>query len=283
MASGGRHERRARIARRRRQEWSTVTSRKPKPTPIETAYRDLGKTRSIDAHDLASSFVASIEQLERQLRGDGPFYPGKRKPLPNPAEIRQGGRIAGTDDLAALLWEPTRFKVDRRPKLDFHYVDRELVAARSLSSSGKPQITGTKLWLDLLLANANSADRTPIVGEAKLRHDKDPEAALVQGLAYAAQLGTKRQLARLASLYPDYFIDKAKPATPTRLDVYVITYKMPRSREPKLRKALELAEGVVADPAVSRHLRRIAFLDADLRNGRLRFRCRARPAESVER
>lgn len=255
-----------------------MVSRKPPPTPIETAYHDIGKRGAPDASELAQMFASSITQLERQLRGTGPFYPGKRKALPSPAGIRKQGRLAGTDDLAAMLWEPTRFKVGRRSALDFHYVDRELVAARSLSSSGKPQITGTKLWLDLLLANAK--DRTPIVAEAKLRHDKDPEKALVQALAYAAQLGTPKQLSRLADLYPDYFLDREKPSRPSQLDIYVITHKMPESRKPKLRRAVRLAKEILSNAEAARHLRRIAFLEAYLVGDRLRFRCLAPPAQS---
>lgn len=255
-------------------------SQKPKPTPIEKAYCGLskGRSRSLEPSELASQFVDSVTQLEKQLRGGGPFYPGKRVGLENPSAIRRRGELAGTDDLAAMLWEPTLFKVGRRSELDFFYVDRELVAARSVSSSGKPQITGTKLWLDLLLANADPTDRTPIVAEAKLRHDKDPEAALVQGLAYAAQLVTRKQLARLADLYPDYFVGRKEQPPPTRLDIYVITYRMPASRKPALRRALRLAEGILKEVAVAQHLRRIAFLEADFRNGRLRFRCPAPPA-----
>lgn len=254
----------------------------PPSTPIEDAYRTFSKSHGeLDASDLASRFVSSIKQLEQQLRGNGPFYPGKRAALPRPDGIKQQAKLAGTDDLAAMLWEPTRFKVGRRTKLDFFYVDRELVAARSLSSAGKPQMTGTKLWLDLLLSNANPNDRTPIVAEAKLRYDKDPEAALVQGLTYAAQLGTPKQLRRLVDLYPDYFSNRErKPPAPKRLDLYVITYELPASRKPAMKRAIKLAERILSDITVGKHLRRIAFLEASLSNGRLRFRCPVPPAEA---
>jgi len=255
-------------------------SPKPKPTAIETAYANLRKDGVPDAAGLATMLAQSIKQLEPQLRGSGPFYPGKRTALESPDRIRNSGRLKGTDDLAAMLWEPTRFKVGRRSELDFFYVDRELVAARSLKSSGKPQITATKLWLDLLLANANPEDRTPIVAEAKLRHDKNPEVALVQALAYAAQLGTARQLSRLADLYPDFFLNRGNVAPPTRLDVYVITHEMPGTRKPALRRAVRLAEGIVSRPEAARHLRRIAFLDASFRGGAMRFRGHAAPAQT---
>jgi hypothetical protein len=255
-------------------------SPKAAPSAIEVAYRDLHKSGVPDASELASAFVSSVEQLEKQLRGRGPFYPGKRTALANPDGIRKKRRLAETDDLAAMLWEPTRFKVGRRSELDFYYVDRELIAARSVTSSGKPQITGSKLSLDLLLANANPADRTPIVAEAKLGYDKDPEAALVQGLAYAAHLGTRRQLARLGDLYPDYFADRHKPTPPTRLDIYVITHKMPPSRKPALRRAVGLAKEILSHAGAAQRLRRIAFLDAYLTSSTLRFRCLAPPYET---
>jgi hypothetical protein len=250
----------------------------PKRTPIENASMSHG---ALDASDLAERFVSSVKQLEKQLRGKGPFYPGGRTPLPSPDGIRQKAKLAGTDDLAAMLWEPTRFKVGRRPELDFYYVDREIAAARFLKPDGKPQMKGSKLWLDLLLANANPNDRTPIVAEAKLRADKDPEAALVQGLAYAAQLGTPRQLKRLTYLYPDYFSSREpKLPAPNRLDLYVITHELPPNREPAMKRAIELATGILSDIDVRKLLRRIAFLDASFANGRLRFRCPVPPAEA---
>src|SRR5688500_1782995 len=84
---------------------------KPKPTPIEEAYSDLKESGVPEPEDLAERFGASVRQLEKQIRGSGSFDPGKRTPLPRPGEIRRRDDLSGTDDLAAMLWEPKRFKV----------------------------------------------------------------------------------------------------------------------------------------------------------------------------
>ena len=50
------------------------------------------------------------------------------------------------------------------------------------------------MQLDLQLVNAE--DETPIAGEIKVRADKDPEAALLQGLLYASLLAPEAQRTR---------------------------------------------------------------------------------------
>jgi hypothetical protein len=124
--------------------------------------------------------------------------------------------------------------------------------------------------LDLLLANANPDDRTPIVAEAKIGRDENAELGLVQALAGAAQLSAEHQLKRLREVYWEHLGTRV----PEHLDVYVIGYKPPpRGVKPKLfKRAFELAAEIVDSGALSDWVRRIVFLEAELKNGTLTFR-----------
>lgn len=244
-------------------------------TPLESAYRELAtergpKTpRGWDPAHLAADFVESVAQLEEVLIGTGPFHDGDRTLLPPAADIRKRNHIRNTDELASLLETRPRFRVDRHRNLDFHYLDREITAARALDIQGRPLYQASPVKLDLLLANAE--DETPIAGEIKVRADKDPEAALLQGLVYASLLAPSAQRKRLAAAYPDVF----RRGTPTQVDVYVIVHELPASRQELLESALASALAILTAPKVSQYLRRICFLEAYLKDDVLRFRLAA--------
>jgi hypothetical protein len=248
------------------------------PTPLEAVYRTLADERGPkaprgwDPAQLAGDFLKSVTQLELVLTGTGPFHDGDRELLPPAAGIRERNRIKDTDEVASLLEDRPRFRVDRRPNLDFVYLDREITAARALDAKGKPRYQASPVKLDLLLANA--LDETPIAGELKVRADKDPEAALLQGLVYASLLAPEPQRRRLAVAYPEVF----RGGVPPRVDIYVIVHELPASRAKLRDSALALAPAILAAPGVSQRLRRICFLEAYLKAGELRFRPVGRPA-----
>ena len=248
---------------------------------LEKRYRRLEhetgpkKPRGWQAVDIAREFVDAVDAFEPKMRGTGPFYPeGKRKPLPNPDTVLRDKDLGGTNDLAALLAERPRFKVDRRPLLDFRYVDREIAASRALDPTGKAHYQASRVKLDFLLVNAD--DATPIAAEAKLNDDpKDPEAALLQALMYASLLAPSGQRERLPVAYPDLF----RFGTPERVDVYVLIYKLSKSRRPLLESAMDLAKDLGTHGDLAPYLRRIAFIEAYLKVGKLRFRALGRPVE----
>lgn len=248
------------------------------PTPLESEYRKLAEERGPkaprhwDPARLADNFLTSVEQLEAVLVGDGPFHDGIRQLLPSPDDIRRADRIGNTDEIASLLEERPRFRVDRRPALDFRYLDREITAARGLDPEGKARYQASPVKLDLLLVNA--VDETPIAGEIKVRADKDPEAALLQGLVYASLLAPEVQRRRLSVAYPGVF----RRGVPARVDVYVIVHDLPASRHALRDSALALAPAILEAPRVDRYLRRICFLEAYLREKTLRFRPVGQPA-----
>jgi hypothetical protein len=122
---------------------------------------------------------------------------------------------------------------------------------------------GTRL--DVLLADR--ADRTPIVGELKLPGDRDPYYALVQALACASNLATPNQYARMSAHLPAGRFPARE--SPPRLDVFVLVVEEtgreglpPKGRYANdLKLAAEtLAPRLLAQPAITRHVRRIAIV-----------------------
>jgi hypothetical protein len=167
------------------------------------------------------------------------------------------------------------------------YLDRELVPTRT---TGGATHEGTAICLDLLLRNA--ADRTPVVAEIKRTSDldlarpelkpatdKDPFAALVQALACTAQLATPPQYERLAfwgrAVARDGK-DNPAPAVIPRVavpsfDIYLVLHNRPTGTHlTELGEETARLSGLLlAQPAVARHVRRIACLITRLEEDRL--------------
>jgi hypothetical protein len=247
---------------------------------IETLYWEARKRGGQQAQldfevatdDLATAFEASVNDLQ-SLKARGPFFPeGKRKPLFALSQARAGSRqIVDTEHVQALLGRPPRWEVagDRSP--DFEYVARELTPMSSVARGERVWLTSRpdrRVSLDALLVNAD--DRTPIVAEIKVGGDENAELALIQALAAAAQLSSGSQLTRLYRQFYDFF-DEAKPAKV--LDVYVVTARAPeRGVRPQLAsRAHARAEQLMAHGALSRWIRRIAFIEMTLVDGRPAF------------
>jgi hypothetical protein len=247
------------------------------------SYRDAGGQKAqreleVDADRVVQCFTSTVRAIDGKVQGDGGFH-DERKALRDLAvelaaerEAHGPDHLRTTHHLTADLWEPTRWKVEGRPDLDFHYLDREITPARGLRG-GIPKFEEsmqTHVSLDLLLANANPEDRTPIVAEAKIGSDENAELGLMQALAGAAQLSTEHQRKRLREVYWEYLGKRV----PQHLDVYVIGYKPPpRGEKPKLfKRALELAAEIIDSGALSNWVRRIVFLEAELKNATLTFK-----------
>lgn len=135
----------------------------------------------------------------------------------------------------------------------------------------------TGVFIDLLLASC-AEPRTPIVGELKIRGDKDPFTALIQTLACSAHLATTAQYERLRS-----FVGAGRfPVTQQpRLDCYVLLYRFLEKHQTDLKaldeKAETLSARLMARPEVTAHLRRIACVSIQLeRDGKLHGTCRWR-------
>ena len=108
---------------------------------IESFYlglRDRGQQAQLDlgfaTHELAAAFAATVADL-RARRAGGSFFPeGTRAPMYELARARggRGNRIADTQHVQALLWQPPRWKVAGDRSLDFEFLARELTPVSSV-------------------------------------------------------------------------------------------------------------------------------------------------------
>ncbi|MEK6251314.1 MAG: hypothetical protein AABM43_05115 [Actinomycetota bacterium] len=243
-------------------------------TPMVKRYKHLGllsqRKRLAEAHKLitnpgplAKDFAASIRRFRSYSNVGEDFYT-ERKLFSVKAPQSE---IKTTHQLTALVKRAHTVRVLGDQALNFSYVDRELVAARTTGGAvfDDGSEARTALRLDLLLANATDRTPTPIVAEVKVAMDMDPFFALIQGLTLAAHLATGPQRKRLHRRYG--------LATAGKLDVYIISAQPPGFATYwfELRDAADsLAAVLIGRRDVSQHIRRIAALDADLVDKRFR-------------
>lgn len=255
---------------------------------IETLYweaRKRGGQRAqfdfeLATDELVAAFAATVADVQN-LEARGPFFPeGTRRPLFALGRARAGSReIIDTQHVQALLGRPPRWQVAGDRGLDFEFVARELTPMSSLAGGRRVWLTQRperRVSLDALLINAE--DRTPIVAEIKVGGDENAELALIQALAAAAQLSSGSQLKRLYRQFYDFF-DEAQPASV--LDVYVMTARAPeRGVRPRLAsRAHARADQLTASGALSHWIRRIAFIEMTLVDGRPVFSAARRESE----
>jgi hypothetical protein len=215
---------------------------------------------------LAKAFSDSRQQFASFDHADEDFY----DPVPPRTALPKNPKgLGSTIEVAARLSGGRARRVLGDDRLSFVYIDRELVPARTKSGAvfadGKSIRSG--LRLDLLLANR--LDRTPIIGEVKVAQDKDPFFALIQALTHAAYLSTPSQLKRLARVY-----SKKKIKVGKKLDVYLLLAQAPAAATYwfELREAARhLAARLVEQESMTDGVRRIAAVDLDLIDGRMRI------------
>ncbi len=214
---------------------------------------------------LAEAFSESRQQFASFDHADEDFY----DPVPPRTALPKNPKgLGSTVEVAARLSGGGRKRVLGDDRLSFSYIDRELVPSRTKSGAvfadGKSIRSG--LRLDLLLANHH--DGIPIIGEVKVAQDKDPFFALIQALTHAAYLSTPSQLKRLARVY-----SKKKIKVGKKLDVYLLLAQAPAAATYwfELREAARrLAARLVEQKSLTDGVRRIAAVDLDLIDGRMR-------------
>jgi len=232
----------------------------------------LARTLNEKPELLAADFVNSIDALDTGYKSCAAFRPRPKWPR-HPEQL---GIVANGPDLAWYMHRQHTLDVDAEPSLAVEWVDYEVSVLRTLGAAvfdeqvygmaeGEPARAGNALKVDLLLVNADPADRTPVLGEVKVKRDKEPFSALVQLLVYIAHLSTHSQYARLrtnfaSARYPD--IDRG------RFDGYLLLYKFGQSPNKYLGALLAeselLSERLMQLPQITAHIRRLVSLDVSL-------------------
>ena len=234
-----------------------------------------GRNTALNA--LATRFRQSVERFSRYSNIEEAFYDEDvRQVLPI---VDNPPGITGTNSLTAFLTAQPNNAVailNGRPDLNFRYVDREIIAARSPGGwqyeNGNPATMGVRL--DWLLKNVN--DNHPIVAEIKIGNDKNPFFALIQLLTCAAEIVTGPQLQRLRTNYPNTFNieandENADVARIGSVDLYIVLVgynRRSRVRDELLELTIPVAEALAQHPDVTPYIRRIACLEATLQDNR---------------
>lgn len=122
---------------------------------------------------------------------------GKRKPLP---------RFTGPlSDVSNTNEFTTFFKENGLTNSGYKYVAREINpwnTRQGVFANDMPATKTGRGGMDLLL---QTSDGFPVVGEVKVREDKNCLFALLQAMTYAVELSTRNQLKRLHLTYPEAF------------------------------------------------------------------------------
>jgi hypothetical protein len=218
-----------------------------------------------DPSPLVKEFESSAVTFSSYNNPEGFYSNPKRAPKPP----EPPGEIVKTHHVAWYLRRQQTLKVDGAPELNARYVDYEIAPARTTDHAAFNDDGGswrTGVFIDLLLANG--ADSTPIVGELKIRADKDPFTALVQVLACAAHLATPHQYERLRQFAPTgHFPARGLPL----LDGYVLLYRFLEVAQADLEelgeKAEQLSVRLLKHPEIAGRLRRIECLDLEFGEG----------------
>lgn len=218
----------------------------------------------ITAFFLTELFIRSRAHIEFYNNEQEPFYRcGSRPPKTN-------NHFA--TELVDLFSNAPSCSVDGVNFIG--YVDYEINPLRTTSScfeSGKPARSSGAGGMDLLLISGEGADALPAVGEIKAQTEQvGPTFALIQAMTYAAELVTEHQWLRLGKYFPEAFGEICVESRTPCVDLLVI-FESPVENGDDLRFAVRLAERFLEDDRVSSSIRRIQFLECQIKDQEVTF------------
>ena len=236
----------------------------------DKARRDLATELLASPYHLADAFAATRSAILPYANSEA-FYDTR-------TEHPVADTLAATKDVALRLAPiGTHHQVlpgasgANAGTLDFIYLDRELVTTRTTSSRRQPNVRlpDHQLRLDVLLA---SHDGVPIVGEIKIKRDRDLGYALIQALACVSLLSTPHQVNRLATHYAPHLAAPGSENSP--FHIYLLA--VPRTDRDTYLSELDaiahnLAAAIAEIPGVASIVRHVANITAELTDNQLRL------------
>jgi hypothetical protein len=210
-------------------------------------------------------FAASVDAFS-VWNCQEPFFESARKPLPSVDSL---SALRRTEQFDAALRSGGGL-VESHPELNFRYVEREIVPART--TTGETYSNGLNqrrfIRFDLLLASD-----LPILAEVKLAGDNQSAyLALIQLIASLAEIATPSQRHRLWRYY-GHFLPAAENSS---FDLYLLFHNFNFRSKPKcemLRLTDQLTAKLVDCPEFARHVRRIAAFDSAWNGRTIEFTC----------
>jgi len=192
---------------------SKLTTKAPLVVPITELRRIYDVMKLFDKptmQNMAAFFAdtpASLERLWELSRKSFSAYQnpdnwgrGETEDLPvAPAQL---SAVSSTDEFTAYL--------TAHPLDGYAFVEREINPWRTRSGVFSNKLPATKSGrggMDLLLRSARTG--YPVVGEIKVKADKNAFYALMQAMTYGVEMSTSHQLTRLKTHFPQAFGDIA--------------------------------------------------------------------------
>ena len=177
--------------------------------------------------NLAQFYCNKPESLERlwknsrktftQYRNDDGWGKGEHKGLPDsPKEL---SHVSTTDQFTAFLIE------NDLSDTGYTFVERELNPWRTrlgMFSNKLPATKSGRGGMDLLLRS--KASGFPVVGEVKVKDDKNAFYALIQAMTYAVELSTSNQLKRLKNNI-DEFEDLVLKSAEVEIAILMVNHR----------------------------------------------------------
>lgn len=224
-----------------------------------------------DADFLAELFARSQAAMEFYRNPDSPFYQRGRRSAPRDANPDARLLVNLISDGAVTFNSGCR---------RFEYVDYEICPTQTTLScleNGKPATSSGGGGMDLLLLSTESespstnSEPLPVVGEIKAATEYvGPTFALVQTLAYAAELVTESQWSRLGHAFNRLQTVCTADRRP-QLDILLLL-QLSTNREQQASGDLEfakrLSQQLISDCKVSHAIRRIEFISWQLHGER---------------
>ncbi len=172
------------------------------PLGVE-AQRSLAKFYSDKPSSLENLWNKSSKSFSTYQNIIAGWNEGNRADLPDsPETLKNVVGARSTDQFTSYLLE----KDSDGKKLGFTFVKREInprSTTQGLYDNKVPASSSGNGGMDLLLKSTDS--EFPVVGEVKVRDDKNAFYALIQAMTYAVELSTPNQLSRVKKhITPDF-------------------------------------------------------------------------------
>ena len=187
---------------------------------------------------LVELFYKSKKQFEIYHNTESFISNSRRKALPVAPT-----KISNTNDVVSLLEQNKVNIVVNNKSLNFRYIEREISPLRTTGNSmfltGESSKKSGTGGLDFIALNEK--DNLPILGEIKVKNDKNHFYAIIQLLTYLSEMSTPNQIDRInaTGLYDNIRLDTDK------FYLYIISsqYNMrSKPRQKILSNSNELAE-----------------------------------------
>ena len=213
--------------------------------------------------NLCEIYRQSKKHFEKYINIENPFISNNDREILPKIPI---SNINKTNEIIAIFKKNGKSNiVQNGDNYTFEYIEKEISPIRTTDAifdTGKPGKSSGQGGLDFIGWNKNDI---PILGEIKIKDDKDPFFALIQLLTYSSELSTDNQIKRIKER--KLFGNNRNFKLPFYLYIVLSDYnESNKKRNELLSNAKSIAEKIV--PKVD-DVKEVVFLKMDSPDGKL--------------